>query len=177
MNKSCKPCKWVFKKYNVPIQVIRQLVTELIQKTRSSLLWHYVLLTLQGKEIKHSFLGHSSAASFWEEIKIRLWPSWGFILCVSCRITALLQVLSEQWISAFSTHEHHCNSHKSAPPTPASPPTFSLLLVEHIFSWHCFQAHSTLPEPLLIPKQALQKAHREHKGARHIKWKRVPLQH
>lgn len=92
VNPSSKSFKSTFF-YNVAIQVIGQLVTELIQKTRSSLLWHYVLLTLQGTEIKHSFLGHSSAGNFWEEIKIRLWPSWGFILCASCMIRPLLQVL------------------------------------------------------------------------------------
>lgn len=80
--------------YNVAIHMVGQFVTELIQKTRSSLLWHYVLLTLQGKEIKHkhSFLGHSSAANFWEEIKITL-AKLGFHLCASCMITPLLQVL------------------------------------------------------------------------------------
>lgn len=154
------------------IQVIRQLVTELMQKTRSSLLWHYVLLTLQGKEIKHSFLGYSSAANFWEEIKIRLWPSWGFIAlhdytpASGALLTVGFSHMSTTIIATTLYLQH----------LPAYQP-FSLLLVKYLFSWDCFQAQSTLPEPVLILKQALQKAYREHKGARHVKWKRVPLQH
>lgn len=100
------------------IQVIRQLVTELMQKTRSSLLWHYVLLTLQGKEIKHSFwLQQRSQLLRGNKNKTLAklgfhCPAW-LHPCFRCSFN-----------SGFFTHEHHHNCHHSAPSTPASLPTF-----------------------------------------------------
>lgn len=143
--------------YNVAIHVVGQFVTELIQKTRSSLLWHYVLLTLQGKEIKHkhSFLGHSSAANFWEEI--RLWPSWGFISvppawlhpCFRCSFNSGFQSFPHMSSTAIATslHLEHL---------PAYQP-FSLLLVKHLCSWDCFQ-HTAPSQNLCLSKASTSRS-------------------